>query len=502
MLALDKLPYTIYVTDQNGNEVTNYTIDEDGTINFNNDLLSGATPITKLTITVTPKYALKKNITNCTETITVIPNDGVNVYTSAELYDAFADTTVHTINLMRTIVAELHPDQSYNGEGQYIDNEWENGIYVRVPTAANDTLTLNGNCYTVDASRLPLLDPEKGGLPTHNSEEYSGDSTYRLICAHTGIFNYYAADLAQDDSLATPTMTVNDLFLHGNFNGNGSALSGSITEGVKPLLVGGQTLHGFEARQTHLNLNNTRIDYTNSAIITNGFTYTGGNQPGNPTKLFSSVVMDGVTIDHSFANAFYAWGQVGVDVKDSYLGQCSGAIFQFDDTPIVYTSPYTSYLNLADDVTLENFVSGSEAWFVAYGLGTAAADLKMMANGMLYPASITKEVIAADGTKTEYFNFIMCTRDSTGFDDLSNTVQNEQASVIPGINSAIPFVPVFKGTVGTLNDMYMGLSAGDNSPIAGMNAVYIPYTTIAAGGMTLSAGKVSLFVQAFIPGMQ
>ena len=503
MLALDKIPYDILVKDQDGNVVTVYTINEDGSIDFDAGVLATAE---KLTITITPKYALKRYVDLCSETVTVIPNGGVNVYTSTELYNAFADTSVTTINLMRTIYAEADPRQTYQGNGVNILNEWENGVYVRVPTAANDTVTINGNCYTVDASRIALLDPLKGGLATrHVGDPYSANNTYRLINVQAGIFTYYAADLNHDASADTPTLTVNDLFLHGNFNGNGNATSGEMNASELPLLVGSQSLLGIEVRHANLNLTNSRIDYTYTALYSNGFIGTNGDQPADPAKLRSTMTLDGVTLDHSFVNTFYSWGQTGVNAKNTYIGQSSGAAFHFDDSPILVTNPNGSYLNLADDVTIENYVTGTEAWFTAFNLNLAAPVLKKGVNEAIAPATITCNadgdpvgaVINSDGTEsgTTYFNFIMVCRDD-GFDDLAGNVTNEQGCVVSG-GEPIPFVPVYKGTVPTpdklLTDMYMGLAANDTSKIAGMNTMYVP-------GYDTPAGFVSLFVEAFIPG--
>ena len=345
-------------------------------------------------------------------------NAGVNVYTSAELFAAFGNTAVSEINIMREIKAELDPSQCLNGNPAYPLNEnAENGIYVRVPTD-NDEITINGNCYMIDASSIALFDPLNGGL---HRDGYCAESSYYYINAHSGVFTYHAEKLDASENAA---IHVSDLYIHGNFDFSADAVSNVLGSDMQ-LLKGSQTYNGIVVRHAHLTLENARIDQTNVAIQTWGYDDLGhvsgleGYVPGTPDKLYTSVKADGIQIDNTFAQSVYVWGQVGVEVSSSTIGQSSGAAFHFSDTPIsADCTEYAGYLKISSDTVIKNYVSGTEPWFVAFNVANQVSPLKQALYYYCGGINIDKNL---DGKTC--FNFIVCVDAANGyFGDLDATV--------------------------------------------------------------------------------
>ena len=105
-------------------------------------------------------------------------------------------------------------------------------------------------------------------------------------------------------------------------------------------------------------------------------------------------------------NACFHWGQVGVTVENSRIGQGSGPAFQFEDYPLK-NDTYGSYLSIDKDTTINNWLSGTEAWFVGYGLSTMALDLQQSLSPAIpqvaaLRAGLLKQAKEAAGAAAQY----------------------------------------------------------------------------------------------------
>ena len=425
-IMYSNIPVDVLVEEWNGEsyqEITEGFTYSNGAITLSNNFVGK-----QVRVTIVPKYAVNAERENQTVVFEYKLNEGVNVYDSKDLFLAFGNTNITKINILREITAVVDPSQSLNGNPNYPLNQNDyNGIYVRVPTA-DDSVVINGNCYMIDASAVALFDPLNGGI---HRDGYCADYSYYYINVHAGIFTYHADESLNIDA----NININNLYIHGNFDGKSDATT-PVFNDAKPILTGSQTYNGIIIRQAHLTLDNARIDHTNVAIQSWGYD-TSGSNPGDPTRLYTSAKLNGVQIDITFAQSIYGWGQVGIETEATYIGQSSGAAIHISDSPILKDNEFTGYLDISSDTVIENYVTGTEPWFVAFNMTDDVGMLKYGLNMALGEAgSVTK-----DEGGNELFNFMICI-DSAGprFEDLDPTIENEPTS--NGPSTAIPYYPV------------------------------------------------------------
>ena len=337
----------------------------------------------RVNLTITPVYSLKEGTNKVQPTLTfeMLLNDGVNVYTNNELYVAFKDTSKssQTINVLRNITMALQrenvssdatetvTDANGNVYAQYIHptNDGDHGVYVRtLSTDGSDLCVINGNYYHVDGSNLPKFNLENPGA------SYSGITGDNMINMQASLFLYnslYPERLAKD---AEQKLTINDLYVTGNNLEGGEATKEMTWNGTKyNVLVGSMSFHGLRTNGAALELNNATVTNAYSDIFAVGAT------AYEPNRLYTSVTLNGAKIDNYMNNAVFNWGQVGVTVNNSEIGQGSGPAFQFEDYPLK-DDAYGSFLYIDKDTTVNNWLSGTEAWFVGYKLTPVATQLK------------------------------------------------------------------------------------------------------------------------------
>ena len=238
------------------------------------------------------------------------------------------------------------------------------------------------------------------------------------------------------------------MYIHGNFNGDPDAETVVFNDN-KPLLTGSQSYNGVVVRHGYLTMDNSRVDHTNVAVQLWGYDDIGPKlgsndkySPGDPSKLYTKATLSNIQIDVTFAQSVYGWGQVGIDVSSSYIGQSSGAAFHISDSPVVKDNEYAGYLRLSEDTVINNFVTGGDAWFVAFGKAPLAVELKMGLNMMLSGHGCT---VTRGEEPDSVFNFMVMV-DSAGsrFGDLDVTTDNEESS--NGANSHVPYYRVYSGS--------------------------------------------------------
>ena len=412
-----------------------------GVINFADDYVGK-----QVRITFAPEYALSTDSGLKVELVYML-NDGVNVYDSNELYDAFADLSVKTVNILREIKAVMNRDQLLNGDPNAPLNQgFRNGVYVRSPLG-DESFTINGNCYMIDASDIPLLDPNNGGL---HQDKYCAETPYYYLNVHSGIFTYNAITASNTANSTNVTyLNVNDLYIHGNFDGSYGNLETNFKDPVSGatgwLLKGSCTYNGIDVRNGHLTITNSRIDHTNVALHMDG--HDGGSYLSTPTRLHTSAVLDGVQLDVTFAQSLYAWGQVGVEVDSSYIGQSSGASFHFADTPVHKDyAENTGYLRVSTDTVINNFVTANSAWFNAFQKTPLAAYLLAEVNGGLAPMGLA--ITKNDASGNEFFNFVLMyesagSRFTDVGGDMGPTITDEESS--NGQGTHVPSIRTYYG---------------------------------------------------------
>ena len=326
-----------------------------------------------LTLTFTPKYALKANGVKA-YSMTVSLNDGVNVYTNAELAAAFENLDVKTINILRNIKAEIDPKHGYNGNVNDPHNGYEHGVYYRYATVA-DTLTVNGNYFKIDGSDLPLIAPydsSKPGSSAFGDGGYCNRDPYYIVDVQFAIFSYFNGT---NDNLGQQKLIMNDLYVVGNCKW--SDLNNDVLSvGETKILQYSGSYPGMIFRRTQGVVNNCVVTNTNIAYYTTGYNYADGT---TPTTLFSGITLNNSKAEKNWGNGIYTYGQSHITLNNAFFGASGGPSIHFDDHASTTDDvSVTSKLAISTDTVFDNYRSGSEGWFVGWKQAGAATLVKGM----------------------------------------------------------------------------------------------------------------------------
>ena len=160
----------------------------------------------KVEVTLVPKY----NVGNYKAVYNVEVNNAVNVYTNEDMKASFANTSVTEINILRKIEVALSDDQviKFKVDGweivspkNYSDIDSATGVYER----RSGSLKINGNYFTVDGSKIPLIDARSG------EEKLCVDpdgSTYRLLDTRFAIFLFGTRETLSNDVYSVDNLNV------------------------------------------------------------------------------------------------------------------------------------------------------------------------------------------------------------------------------------------------------------------------------------------------------
>ena len=377
-LADLKNDYTLTAT-LNGEDVTALiTLNDAGdALTFDPTLIGGSNAGSEVLVTLTfaPKYALKADGIKAFS-MTVSINNGVNVYTNKELFDAFEDLNVKTINILRNIKAAIDPKHAYNGNVNDPHNGYEHGVYYRVATVA-EHLTVNGNYFKIDGTDLPLIAPydsAKPGSAAFGAGGYCNTIPYYIVDVQFGIFSYYNNST---ENLGQQKLTMNDLYVVGNCQW--SDLNNDVLSvGDAKILKYSGSYPGMIFRRTQGEINNCVVTNTNIAYYTNGYTETDGY---TPTALISAITLNNSKGEKNWGNGIYAYGQSHVTLNNSFFGASGGPSIHFDDHATTTDDvSLTSKLAVSTDTVFDNYRSGSEGWFVGWNLAGSATLVKGMFN--------------------------------------------------------------------------------------------------------------------------
>lgn len=363
-LSMEKAYVSIEVT-ANGSATTAFSV-ESGKISFDESLIGQ-----ELKITYKPKYALVE----AEETVTLMLNEGVNVYTNDELKAAYGNRAVSIVNVLRNIKAEISASDYIDGTNVPI-NKYDYGVYTRLVSSTTDTITVNGNFFKIDGSGLPLGHNGVDGRTWSVNPEEETLASYYVNNMQIGLFLYNCESAAGDDVyMHNGQATFNDLYIAGNYVGDAGTLEKDDPVDKKynnKLLVYSGTYHGIVCRGGTVTVNNTTIVKTNIAIFADaGVSHTDSSQQAVQFNL------NYVKLINSWGNQTYAYKYTKFDVKNSYIGSCGGAAFHFDDCAYpASTTTMNSSLTIDKATVIENFITGEEVWFTSRGMGTLAAQVK------------------------------------------------------------------------------------------------------------------------------
>ena len=327
-----------------------------------------------LILSIRPKYLTRDENERAGDFTVVFEfklNDGVNVYDNAGLKKAYADVSVHTINIHGDIAAALDDNQK-NADGTTINyanyrsqpaGTIDGSVYYRVVTA-DDSLTLNGNFFTVDASKtdasgdmlVPRVYRRKAGLTTdgkNGQAEPHGVAPYDVQNIQIAMFVVYNTSSGYSADVKT---IYNDLHIIGN-----SELKGGSEDEIA-IYSGGHA--GIMTRDTSAEINNVYAHNLNIAYYLSSST---ANR---------QVDLNNCYADQCWANSIYGHTTAKVNVVGCDFRASSGAAIHLEDN--VQSNDENPELYV-ENSKINNWVRGDEAWFTAWGVSSVASQLKTTA---------------------------------------------------------------------------------------------------------------------------
>jgi len=413
--SFDILNYTFYQKNGDNYEEVELTENEfNGTTLTLGERYLGA----QMKVVITPKYQALDSITMYFEV-----NNGVNVYTDAEMKLAYANRNVSTINIHRNITAVLSAEQInddntpknyameaatqyivYNADGT-LKNNYTANVYVRTGTTA-ETLNVNGNYFSISAVNLPLCTPKNNStLYPDQKGDLSSAGGEGVVCCHTGIF---FNDTGYDADISYNNLTI--LSNTGTF----SAISEDDTiteEMVQEAKAKAGGFNGIQTISTDISLDNVVIRFTGIGVY---YDYHA-----------SATVKDSI-VEESWGNDIYSWGGSTLTLTNSYMGSAGGAaVWLYDRYPELNTETdlrNDPTLVMDNDSVIDNYVVGTECWFIAYGRAALASQIKVFMENGLGQMSNGYATILKTIDKGESFNFaVMLQNNDDGTRYLTDT---------------------------------------------------------------------------------
>ena len=390
----------------NGVDSYDYSVSDTGVIDFGESCIGQA-----VTVIIEPLYNLYNE---APLTFELQVNDGVNVYSDSELRTAYANMSVHSINLLRNVTAKVLASETVNGEGIYASNTYTEGsAYSRITSSTNDYVTINGNFFAISGTEA---DGVTSSLPTVNNDfsyrdwSIPGTSGYYVANVQNGIFNYSnRLGATEGNRMHNGVVTFNDLRISGNNVGDTSRVIS--VNGKDNVLASSGSFHGIIIRGGTANVNNVTINNTNSALFCDG----GQDEISAYTKddkITQSVHMnlDCVKVYNSFSNSVYTYGITKVDIKNSYFGFSSSASINVDDVALLSGQNISTEITVDTNTVFNNYLTGEEAWFVAYGQNATARALKGYVEPVLNSGALTNNIPMTMFNSEGKFNFVLFMR--------------------------------------------------------------------------------------------
>lgn len=389
--------------DSEMNDVSASVSEVDGVFTLDSTLV-GKT----ITLAFRPRYTFIDDTVSMTFNV----NAGVNVYDNLGLKKAYSDLTVREINVLRNVKAELSAIDYVNNDpntgapknADNYDRGYEHGVYTRLATTAGDVLKINGNFFTVDGTDLPYINNALDGGDGNKQWKIIGNN-YVVAFVQVGMFLYYSAPTAveacpngthvdnnfdnycdtcsksmirmrRDYKYQNSTLTIDNLNVKGNYDTARSTETKKVKDpngNEGDLITMSASMLGIVNRGGTINMNNVSVSNTLSATFSDSPASTNDGEHDVQWYLNDCILKDSW-----HANA-YVFGLTKIVAKNTYFGSCNGGSLHFDDRPWdnVAWEQFNSVLNVDANCVFENYITGEEAWFVAYGQSTTATTLKV-----------------------------------------------------------------------------------------------------------------------------
>ncbi len=426
---------------------------DNGVITFGSSLV-GQT----VRLTFAPKYPRLDGVVLDPVSMTVQVNDGVNVYTSADLRKAYADTAVKTINVLRNITVDLPKEDYADFEKGAPLNAYEFGAYRRITHVQTDNVVINGNFFQMDASGLPLVDNR---YDNRGKWAVEGTSGFYVNEVQVGVFLYWNTldNSGERIDYHTGTLTVNDLSITGNYTGAADYSNEKID--TTPILKYSGSWNGIVCRGGTVNVNNANIQNVNVGIFSDG-----GVSAADKSQQSVQYSLNEVSINNTWNSTVYLYNLTKLTVRNSKFGQGNAASITVEDRAQASDCTVSVEVDVDKATTFNNWVAGTEAWFVAYGQAPTAALIKVGVETEVNKANCT--IFDTAGEKINLTLFVR----SGGADETSDWVNDPEGR------------PSLKHNLTLLNP-YNGVMPNDE------NKVYVGFDNLQMVGAEDRAGYMS-----------
>jgi len=165
---------------------------------------------------------------------------------------------------------------------------------------------------------------------------------------------------------------------------------------------------GIMTRNGNTILDNVNIGYTTIAMFMTAYGY----QTDGVTPI--GVTANNLRTYEAWANSFYNYGSPLIDISNSNIGKSGGAAIHIEDVRPGNSGIEDITVVIDEATEVNNWVSGDEAWFKAYGFSSIALALK--SSGESAVNDFDKSIIRLEenqitGAYSEKINFVLLSRD-------------------------------------------------------------------------------------------
>lgn len=359
-------------------------------------------------------------------------NDGYNVFSHNDLQKYYAALYVHNINIHRNIETyfvdnQLNPDGTpkningsaipkyveYNSDGDLVANNTASS-YVRVNTnSSDDKLVINGNYFTIDASKLKLIVPDnENKYPDQPGSLGVAGAQTDIVNSQSSLFYAKMHSEGRDEYLKSITIEQAKTFTSESYCereqsiveynnlmiiGNTEVPRGDMSDEdvYNEIIKKSGSYSGFRSNDSHMDINNCVIKFTCIGVFATG---TG-----------AEVRVDKTYITESWANNIYGISY-NLELSDSVLLAAGGSGVWLEDKDYREGEVFDCNIVIDNDTVIENYVSGTEAWFGTNGMSAFVAGAKSSLESVVAQYSngvktLVRTEESADGTPFEVFNF-------------------------------------------------------------------------------------------------
>ena len=408
-----------------------FSINSNGTLKFLSENVGK-----EYEVQVLPKYNfLNKDAV----TFNFVLVEGVNIFSHEELKENFSNLDITNFIIHSNIVAKVNNNQldPYGRVINFSNLTSNNGItgdiYTRLYTedeidfSIGAEVNVYGNYFKIDGTKLPYLTVQDGGsgYSSHDPLSWTQSSGYPCASIQTAIFKVQENTQDAYDNGVEKENPVNFNLYNLKVEGNTSTGILYDTDDDGNVIIPedeainianqGSSHAGIMGRgAVQVNTNNVVVLRTNIGLYATG--------------VCGGVNLDNTLINDSWGNGILGWRTSNVELRDSTIRRAGGAAICITDASI--TDAYSpewmdATLTFGPNVILDNYVSGTEGYFIVNGLSQIVPSLKGTLNTKIEALgkTVVKDEIIEE-TEYEMFNFAIQFGREKNYVSLNKTITN------------------------------------------------------------------------------